>query len=326
MSAPLGTLYDRGAHFVLCNGKVPIWKRWQSHRPTLEVVEHHADHGRSIGIVPASIGTSALDVDHGDPAELFTLHPARAVVPSRRAGGRHGYYDDEHGRGNHKWEALGAGGEVRSARGFLVLYGNAPERLATALTRPGRYPFPDSLFEAAGMVLPVQYAPIEQGPAIVAGRPKVLPMLEVIREGARNTSLFDVVRWWAYSEDRGAVLADWCAAVLDYALRHNERFPLPLPERPHAKDGPLPAEEVRKLAYNVATWTWSGHGAVDHSPTAQRRRAIKLGKLRRAAVADRDHAILQDRAEGMSLRALARKHGLSLCAVQHVLKRDAPLL
>ena len=89
MSAPLGTLYDHGAHFVLCggkDGKVPIWKRWQAHRPTLEVVEHHADHGRSIGIVPASIGTSALDVDHGDPGELFAQWPcARSgTVPPGR--------------------------------------------------------------------------------------------------------------------------------------------------------------------------------------------------------------------------------------------------
>ena len=315
MSAPLGTLYDHGAHFVLCDGKRPIWKRWQQHRPTLEVVEHHADHGRSIGIVPASIGTSALDVDHGDPAALFELHPARAVVPSRRAGGRHGYYDDAEKRGNDKWAALGASGEVRSSRGFLVLYDNAPEKLAAALTRPGRYPFPDSLFEAAGVPLPILHKPVEQGPAPVARAPRVLPMLEVIAEGARNATLFDVVRWWSYSQDRGRVLAHWYDAVRERALQHNERFA-----------DPLPAPEVRKLAYNVASWTWSGHGAFDHSPTAQSRRAVKLGKLRRAAVADRDREIVQDRAEGMSLRALARKHGCEVASVRWTLARDAPLM
>ena len=42
------------------------------------------------------------------------------------------------------------------------------------------------------MELPVLYAPIEQGPAIVAGRPKVLPMLETIREPGRNNALVDV--------------------------------------------------------------------------------------------------------------------------------------
>ena len=316
MTAALATLHDHGAHFVLCDGKVPIWKRWQSHRPTLAVVEHHAEGGRSIGLVPASIGTSALDVDRGDPGPLFELHPARAVVPSRKAGRKHGYYDDDDDRGNGKWAALGASGEVRSARGFLVLYGNAPERLATALERPGRFPpFPADLFEAVGVRLGVLYAPVEQGPAIVAKRPRVLPMLEVIAEGARNASLFDVLRWWSYAQDRGAVLAHWYDEVRDHALQHNERFP-----------APLPAWEVRKVAYNVASWTWSGHGAIDHSPAAQRRRGVKSGKVRRAAVADRDRQIVQDRAAGMSYRAIAAKHGLFVRSVQHVLNRDAPLL
>ena len=51
MSAPFGTLYDHGAHFVLCDGKRPIWRGWQAARPTLEVVEHHVGNGRSIGLV-----------------------------------------------------------------------------------------------------------------------------------------------------------------------------------------------------------------------------------------------------------------------------------
>ena len=112
-------------------------------------------------------------------------------------------------------------------------------------------------------------------------------MLEVVAEGARNASLFDVLRWWSYAQDRGAVLAHWYDQVRDHALQHNERFP-----------APLPAWEVRKVAYNVASWTWSGHGAVDHSPAAQRRRGVKSGKVRRAAVAERDHEIVQDRAAG----------------------------
>ena len=53
---------------------------------------------------------------------------------------------------------------------------------------------------------------------------------------------------------------------------------------------------------------------------------VKSGKVRRAAVAPRDRAIIADRAAGMSLRAIASKHGLKLGGVQHVLRRDAPLL
>ena len=94
-------------------------------------------------------------------------------------------------------------------------------------------------------------------------------MLEVIAEGARNVSLFDVLRWWSYEQDRGAVLAHWYDAVRDHALQHNERFP-----------APLPAWEVRRLAYNVASWTWSGPGAIDHPPVAQRRRGAGPGRGR----------------------------------------------
>ena len=161
----------------------------------------------------------------------------------------------------------------------------------------------------------MQYAPIEQGPAIVAGRPAILPMLEVQREPGRNSALFDVVRWWAYGQDRGADLDRWYETVTAYAETNNGRFP-----------DPLEAPEVRKLAYNVGSWTWSGHGAVDHSPAAQRRRGVKSGKVRRAAVAERDRAIVQDRAAGMTQRAIAARHGLSHRAVNHVLRRDAPLL
>ena len=210
-------------------------------------------------------------------------------------------------------DPFGGGGEVRSAKGFLILYGNAPERLATALTKPGRYSFfPADLFEAVGVRLPVQYAPVEQGPAIVAGRPRVLPMLEAIGKGERNSSLFDAARWWAYAQDRGRDLDRWYEAVSACATTHNGRFPKP-----------LPAGEVRKLAYSIGSWTWSGHGAVDHSPAAQRRRGLKSGKVRRAAVAERDGAIVQDRAAGMTQRVIAARHGLSQRAVNHILRRDA---
>ena len=80
------------------------------------------------------------------------------------------------------------------------------------------------------------------------------------------------------------------------------------------------------LGYGVSTWTWSGGGPVDHSSETQRRRGLKSGKVRRAAVAQRDRAIIADRAAGMSLRAIASKHGLKLGGVQLVLRRAAPRL
>ena len=131
----------------------------------------------------------------------------------------------------------------------------------------------------------------------------------------RNLALFDTVRWWAYAQNRGVELERWIGRVRAYTLHNNQRFPEPLLE-----------DEAVSLGYGVSTWTWSGGGPVDHSPEAQRRRGVKSGKVRRAAVAPRDGAIIAARAVGMSLRAIASKHGLKLGRVQHVLRRAAPRL
>lgn len=66
MRRAVAYLQNRGAHFVLCDGKRPVWKRWQKRRPPVAVVT--ADPG-NVGIMPASIDTSALDVDRGNTFE-----------------------------------------------------------------------------------------------------------------------------------------------------------------------------------------------------------------------------------------------------------------
>ena len=84
--------------------------------------------------------------------------------------------------------------------------------------------------------------------------------------------------------------------------------------------------EVKQTAYSISTWCWSGGGArwhFDHSSTAQRRRGLKLGRMRRAAVRERDAAILADLVAGMGVRATARKWGLAHSQVQHVRARVA---
>ena len=65
-------LHDRGAHFVLYHGKRAIWWRWQRRRPSLGLV---LKHGREIGLIPYSVGASALDIDYGDIGELIEVKP-----------------------------------------------------------------------------------------------------------------------------------------------------------------------------------------------------------------------------------------------------------
>ena len=131
------------AHFVLCRGdKSPITTGWQMLRPPIARVLAHFPSG-PLGIVPFSIQTTALDKDHGDASQLIAEFPPLAELLSQRPGGMHLYYRDSEGRGNGKWEAHGCSGEVRGARGYVVLWDD-PWKLVSALGNPppDAVPFP----------------------------------------------------------------------------------------------------------------------------------------------------------------------------------------
>ena len=67
----LAYLHDRGAHFVLLAGKKPLWQGYLKRRPALETVLHSPE----LGIIPWSVGSTALDVDRGEPVQLCLFHP-----------------------------------------------------------------------------------------------------------------------------------------------------------------------------------------------------------------------------------------------------------
>ena len=97
--------------------------------------------------------------------------------------------------------------------------------------------------------------------------------LERVQVGARNDSLFDVVRKCAYREltdyrKEGGNLDGWLKLVHDFTEDHNRRFSVPLKR-----------DEVRTVAYSIATWVWSW--GYDHSQTMQSKRGIKSGAARR---------------------------------------------
>ena len=147
----LQTIYHSGGHFVLClEDKRPVWRSWQKLRPGLDVVLAHEG---PLGLKPWSISTSALDVDAGDPGELMQAWPPMAVLNSRRAAGKHLYYADTEGRGNGHFEVYGCAGEVRSAKGYLILWHDGAGHLADALHDPVARSrrWPRDLFELAGL-------------------------------------------------------------------------------------------------------------------------------------------------------------------------------
>ena len=289
-------LHDGGGHFVLCHGKRPIWPRWQRRRPGLDTV---VAHGQDLGLIPWSIRTSALDVDHGEVGELVEATSPLVTLQSPR--GHHCYYEDCEGRGNANWDAFGCQGDVRSARGFLRLYEGGAERLASALrtTPSGTAPFPADLFEAMGVEAP-RMLPVEAPRIFRVRAPDDLPILTSVRPGGRNNALFEHVRYWAYPQDKGKNLAAWVERVERIASEFNELFPVC-----------LAAGEVNKLAWSVASWTWSGGGPMDHSPAAQRRRGIRSGSVRRAATRERDKAMVAMRDDGASWRQIGAAFGVS---------------
>ena len=112
----LSTIVDHGGHLVLVKRgeRSPVWFKWQKLKPAPDVV---AAHNGRVGLIPHSIGATALDVDFGDPSNL----PKPWVgCRSRRPGGVHLYYGDDQARGNQNWQAAGCSGEVRSAKGYLI--------------------------------------------------------------------------------------------------------------------------------------------------------------------------------------------------------------
>ena len=273
----LSTIVDHGGHLVLVRRgqKRPVWSKWESRNPPLDVV---AAHNGRVGLIPHSIGATALDVDFGDPASLPRPWTKYA---SQRRGGFHLYYGDAQARGNGKFDtgAHGCSGEIRGARGYLILHPGGAKKIARALQSGQQlslFPFPEELIRSleAELIVP---DPVMLH--ILKPRAKVSLRLEGVYEGARNDSLFEVCRQWAYRQRRGNDLGAWIAGVRDFFFFNNKRFP-----------DPMHVSEVRASAYSVATWIWSEFNEVipskakrplDHSSIAQSWRGTWSGASRR---------------------------------------------
>ena len=312
----LETITENAGHLVLIKrGKrSPVWSRWQKRTPSLDVVRAH--DGR-LGLVPYSIGSTALDVDHGDPRDLPTPW---TQYRSRRPGGKHFYYGDDSPRGNQNWHAAGCSGQVRSAKGYLILHNGGEHRIARAILS-GRqmnlFPFPIDLLalHEAELIIPdpVKFHSVEP-------HGKVSLRLEGVHEGARNISLFEVGRQWAYRQRRGNDLGAWIEGVKEFFLFNNKRFP----DR-------LPFAEVRASAYSVSTWVWSefaeiipskGKGPLDHSSIAQSWRGTWSGESRRRETHERDREIVQAVEHGESMRAVAGEFDLAVSTIHWIVGRS----
>ena len=322
----LAYLHGLGAWMVLCRGKVPLpGSRWRTCRPDLDSLLAHPD---TIGLVPFSVSTSALDVDEGNPAALALCHPPLVSCSSRRPGGEHLYYRDDIPRSNRRWAAFGCSGEVRSNSGYLILHGDAPMLLAEALANVPNVQweckFPAHILEgdasddvrrASCSAAADPADPQRILPPLPPGAP---PELEQVQKGRRNIALFDALRFWAYEEVKLAAASAsydaWRRSVEHRALAENARFPQPLTER-HALS----------TAHSVAVWTWTAYrsGRGRGWTTEQRRRGGEnRGRRTRFDNRERDSEIVRRWEGGESLRQISRAIGLSHVAVRKIVKRD----
>ncbi len=96
-----------------------------------------------------------------------------------------------------------AGDLIQGPRSYVQLYKDGAERLVEALETGHVVALQRELF---GLDEIARAEVIGERPA---RKPRKSPILEDVLPGARNESLFDAVRFWAYAQDMGRDLAGW---------------------------------------------------------------------------------------------------------------------
>ena len=128
-------------HFVLCNPvtKAPVSKTWRT-RPSLGAVWNHCRSGGAVGLIPSTLGFTAVDVDKGSPMCLSSAAWPSLITPTRSPGHAHLWYVDDTPRSNSKWAWFQLSGEIRSGAGYVILWGEeAPRGLLNRIDPEGVY-------------------------------------------------------------------------------------------------------------------------------------------------------------------------------------------
>ena len=275
-------LADRGGRFVLTklhrgeSRPRPCWQDWPDAQPRAERVVQHLRDGGLIGIVPASLSASALDVDQGDPAALVQAYPPLALLPATR--GAHAYYVDaqagDRRSGPFRSDRFGVAGDVIAGpRSFLRLdhdEHNVVELAERIVFGPDRWFFPDNRLPTFAEVeqdvlFHPRYSPAPS--TRTPGTPSVAaPSVAQATIGTRNNALFLALQQWALPRETGHSLADWERAVVEQARALNATM----------RD-PLADYEVAATGRSVAGWRWglpaSAHAAAFRALQAERGRA-----------------------------------------------------
>lgn len=327
--AILTKLHELGAHFVLCHDdKSPMRTGYQHIRPELNELLEFADpdspmhpHRRLLGILPASLGYSVLDVDQGDASELIEATRPALTVPSRQSGRWHLWYRDHKARErvNGTWEAYGCGGEVRAAQN-LILWHNAVQFLYAEVVDPVYSKFPEEALTVQEQLPDFEKVskPRPSGDAHHRWGPKRRVRPEDVTPGVRNSNFERMVAHVAYRTPRLGDWTEWHTHVEGVAIElwhqldpHNREAP--------GQDGyPFSLREARATARSVAKWTWINRQSFDSE--SQRSLAHKSAEVRGEKVRDRRARLLELRELGLTQREMAEREGITQPRVSRILK------
>ena len=325
-------VFDYGAHLIPVQpDKSPAHgfrKDWQHKSPSWGMLRIHAARGGYFGLIPYSLGLCVLDWDDDDlgAAAAFTIEqPPALMLPTASFGHWHFYYETFKPRPNARftWDGKDRG-DVRSAKGYVVMWGNAPQQLSALMN--GQLPswqqkaFPEHLLGAPavpildGIADAPQLAPdptlAPDTPFKSYTTPLSLESIDwgAVKPGSRNLTLFNGLRFLAYNSpvslypSRESWFAELRARAFEWAAL--------MPDRRG-----FPDSEVRATAESVAAYTWQRRHAVRDNKRAdsdvQRRRGVRSGEKRRWKERERNDQIKDMLERGMTKAAIARQAGLS---------------
>ena len=115
---------DAGAFLLsVRDDKSPVRRSWNRRRERVDGLARHYEAGGRIGVIPASLGYTVVDVDvwnYDGLGRLLALFPPDLITPTSK--GFHLWYRDDAGRRPRTWRLFGCSGDVVSDDAYVVLW------------------------------------------------------------------------------------------------------------------------------------------------------------------------------------------------------------
>ena len=296
----VNSLYRQGAFiFRLTDENRPAESAGFFNRQlSLDQLLEHVGRGQRLGVEPRSIGTVAVDIDHGDPDRFLHNFPPLSLYKSKTKGRCHAYYRHDGGKVRSQTFAAPVfkiSGDLKHKKSYTVLYDAS--QLAFDLSRGS---------------LGVPYLEVER--ALVTGqRGPLTPQV-----GSNHANPGDSTPSPSYHRHNwllSKLTATRVEGMDPKALRRYARkLHTGLVQTPGLVPHFFELAEALAIANFVAARSYS----VAH----QRAAGVSSGQARRAKSALRDKRILALLDKGHSIRRIAEEIGVSRRTVARVKDRQ----